>query len=93
MHLLGSFVGNGLYNSSGTDAAGASVDTLYLAACKLCADFLKVGHETSFCLVVSMGDVVANLGSFTAYIANLGHDETSLWYWLIGFLQEKIDLK
>jgi hypothetical protein len=67
---LGSLVGYGLGHGSGTDALGANFDPLHFAGLQLGAYGLKIGHEAPLGLVVGMADIVADLRSFSANIAN-----------------------
>ncbi|CCH48851.1 protein of unknown function [Pseudodesulfovibrio piezophilus C1TLV30] len=65
--------GDGLGDSSVTNAARASLNAHNLPGLQLVADLLQVRHETAFGLDVGVADIVAALGTFTTYIANLGH--------------------
>jgi hypothetical protein len=70
---LGLFGGHRLDDRTITDATRTSFDAYNLAGFELMTNFLQIRHETTFGLNVGVRDIIATLGTFSAYIANLRH--------------------
>jgi len=83
---VGLFNGHGLGDGTAADATGAGLHADNLAGLQLVADLLQIGHEATLGLDVGMADIVAGLGTFSTYIANLGHGD------LLGIVPESFGL-